>query len=263
MRLLRLRPEEEGSGKGEEEVIGFSSHPILIFIGSFLLIMAFDIPVRIPSIGDVGRFPSAIFLVLTNLVPLFGALFLGWNASSVIVLYWSENVIIGGFNVLKMVVCAASDLKRGVGDRVLQTGRTIHSAFLIVFFTIHFGLFTLGHGICVAILFGADAGDWWGVMPGFVSLFISHAASYVMNFIGNKEYLTASVGQLFVAPYQRIFVMHIVIIFSAFLMLSLGMGLAGLVLLVFLKTNVDLGAHLSERERMAGEGGGWKLKVIG
>ncbi|NIA27398.1 MAG: hypothetical protein GWP02_05020 [Desulfobulbaceae bacterium] len=49
--------------------------------------------------------PSAIILILANLVPLAGVLFLGWRVFDVIILYWAENVVIGVINVLRMITC--------------------------------------------------------------------------------------------------------------------------------------------------------------
>ena len=43
-------------------------------------------------------------LVLANLIPLFGVLYLDWDVGSIVVLYWAENLIIGGYTVLKMLV---------------------------------------------------------------------------------------------------------------------------------------------------------------
>ncbi len=39
--------------------------------------------------------PSAIVLVLVNLLPLGGVLALDWQVFDVLLLYWSENVVIG------------------------------------------------------------------------------------------------------------------------------------------------------------------------
>src|SRR6185436_17917016 len=48
---------------------------------------------------------SACVLIATNALPLLGVLFLGWDTFSIVALYWSENLIIGAINVLKMIVC--------------------------------------------------------------------------------------------------------------------------------------------------------------
>src|SRR4051794_13280890 len=50
------------------------------------------------------RQPSVIALVLANLVPVFGVLVLHWEVFPLMFLFWSENVIVGVFNVLKMLV---------------------------------------------------------------------------------------------------------------------------------------------------------------
>jgi hypothetical protein len=42
--------------------------------------------------------PSAIVLVLVNLLPLGGVLALDWQVFDVLLLYWSENVVIGVVN---------------------------------------------------------------------------------------------------------------------------------------------------------------------
>ena len=49
------------------------------------------------------KLPSAWFLIVVNLIPVFGVFFLGWDAGNVIVLYWLENLAIGAVNVLKIL----------------------------------------------------------------------------------------------------------------------------------------------------------------
>ncbi|MFC1689170.1 DUF6498-containing protein [Pseudomonadota bacterium] len=48
--------------------------------------------------------PSSLALIVANLVPVAGAVFLGWKLSDVMVLYWAESAIIGFFNVCKIAV---------------------------------------------------------------------------------------------------------------------------------------------------------------
>jgi len=43
-------------------------------------------------------------LILSNLIPLIGVLFFGWDVSTILILYWSENVIIGFYNIFKMAM---------------------------------------------------------------------------------------------------------------------------------------------------------------
>ena len=41
-------------------------------------------------------------LVVANLVPVAGMVFMGWELSDVMVLYWAESAIIGLFNIAKI-----------------------------------------------------------------------------------------------------------------------------------------------------------------
>jgi energy-converting hydrogenase Eha subunit C len=53
------------------------------------------------------------------------------------------------------------------------------------------------------------------------------------------------------APYTRVVILHLTIIFGAFAVALLGQPIGALVVMVLLKTGVDLAAHLGERARAA------------
>jgi hypothetical protein len=46
--------------------------------------------------------PSALALIIANLVPVAGTIFLGWKLSDVMVLYWAESAVIGIINICKI-----------------------------------------------------------------------------------------------------------------------------------------------------------------
>src|SRR2546428_13865030 len=56
-----------------------------------------------PSAGVAGLrlSPSALVLVAANLIPLAGVLVFGWTVFATLLLFWVENVIGGGFNILR------------------------------------------------------------------------------------------------------------------------------------------------------------------
>src|ERR1051326_6744828 len=97
-----------------------------------------------PQRGPVSL--STVALVFANAVPLIGVLFLGWQVFPLILLYWLENVIVGGLNVLRM----------GGADPAGPV-RWIAKVFLIPFFCVHFGGFTTIHGVFVFAMFGGPA----------------------------------------------------------------------------------------------------------
>jgi uncharacterized protein DUF6498 len=70
-------------------------------------------------------------------------LFLGWTVFPLVLVYWLENVVVGGFNVAKLVVAKPSE--------PVFWGAKL---FLVPFFIVHFGGFTYVHGALLIALFG-------------------------------------------------------------------------------------------------------------
>jgi hypothetical protein len=197
------------------------------------------------------RLSSAV-LVVANLVPLAGVLFLGWRVFDVLMLYWLENVIIGVVNVMRMVI---------------TPGRS--KWFLVVFFAAHYGVFCFGHLAALIGLFGEayavssaweyffgasmsdpQAAHWqtlqWIAVAGIAA---SHLFSYFSNFVAAGEYRRTRVNTLMTRPYGRIVVLHLSIILGAALIEWLGSPVAMLLVLVAVKIALDLRFHLSERAK--------------
>jgi len=191
---------------------------------------------------------SVLSLIAANLIPLFGVLFWGWSLSAIMVLYWSENVVIGLFNVLKMA--RAKGEIRGSGMLLNNKPVTAaHRASLIGFFIAHFGIFTLVHGIFVFAFFGKDLPDWSILLPAFLFLFLSHGISFGVNFIWKGEYRRVAFTDLFIQPYKRVIIMHPTIILGAYASTALELPEASLFILIGLKTMVDLFSHAREHKK--------------
>ena len=236
---------------------------------------------RLFSLYQIASAPAAIaLLIASNLLPIVGVLFWGWNLWSIIILYWIENGIVGALNVPKMLLAQgdAGSPMSGLGGRIYLTG----------FFCVHYGIFWLVHGIFVWVALPAFAGflsfaDGGGTFPlggvdggfmtsgpfallgvgdavastgprtdvliwGSLALLASHLASFFLNFIGRREYLTRSIGVQMFAPYTRVVVLHLTILFGAFVTAFIGQPIGALVILVGLKTLLDLRLHLREHD---------------
>jgi hypothetical protein len=199
-----------------------------------------------------SKLSSIIALITVNLFPVFGVLFMGWNVFPLMLLYWSENVIIGFYNVLRMAVCTPQ-----------KNESWFIKLFLIPFFIIHYGGFTLGHCAVIITFFGKSffegaAGPRldillhiireYGLPYAALSIFLSHGYSFVMNFLRKGEYKRIPIQKLMMAPYGRIAILHITLIFGAFLVLIFKSQVFVLLLFIFLKIVVDLWAHLREHQ---------------
>jgi len=178
-------------------------------------------------------------LILSNLIPLIGVLFFGWSVSTILILYWSENVIIGFFNIIKMALAKGK-----------TKGPRHYERFpLIGFFIVHFGIFTFGHAAFVFSFFGTDNPSFKNLLPALFPLFISHGVSLFVNFIKNKEYQRVSFDSLFFQPYKRVVIMHLTIIFGAWIATAFHLPSLVLVVLIFLKISVDIFFHKKEHTR--------------
>ena len=198
--------------------------------------------------SSLSRFrTSALALILANLVPLFGVLGLGWNAAAIVVFYWAENLVVGFFNILRMRRARGPLEASGMtlnGRPVTEASRSA----LIAFFALHYGMFTLGHGVFVLAAFGSKfEGSLRDLGTAFLFLAVSHGVSYRRNFLGQGEYLRVSFAALFWLPYKRIFIMHLTIILGGAWAQSKGSPVPALILMVGLKTLIDLVCHLAER----------------
>jgi hypothetical protein len=196
--------------------------------------------------------PSVLALMAANLFPLAGVIFLGWDVFPLLVLFWMENLVIGAYTVIKMLLIPGSNAGWAA------------KFSLIPFFCLHYGIFTLVHGVFVFVMFGgiligetpsAEAASTgqkildyqlgWGALI----LLVSHGISLFRNYIGAGEYKTSNLNQVMSEPYGRVVVLHITIVLGGFLIMLLGSPLAGLILLIVLKTAIDLRAHLREHAK--------------
>jgi hypothetical protein len=87
-----------------------------------------------------------------------------------------------------------------------------------------------------------------GLTWALLALTASHLFSFFTNFIGRGEYRRVTVPLLMFQPYGRIVVMHIAILFGAFLIMALGSPVWMLVILIIGKTIMDLGLHMLQRQ---------------
>ena len=205
-----------------------------------------------------GSLPlSAWALLLSNIPPLAGVFFWGWDAFQLLVLFWLENVVIGVIHVFRLALA-------GGGSPAERAGRF----FLVPFFMVHYGLFTFVHGVFIVVLCGPvspfrgdgavlDPADlpslvWSSFGSGGLALPLlvlagSHLFSFVSNYILKGEYKKARPSVLMTRPYGRVVVLHLAILGGGFLAFFLGSPAWILVLLVLLKSGLDLKAHLKER----------------
>jgi hypothetical protein len=226
---------------------------------------------------------SVALLVAVNLLPLLGVLLApaAFKVPTILVLYWVENGIVGLLNVPKILLASGPlepatrtvDVRSVAPDIGRRSGPT-EKAILVPFFLVHYGTFWLVHGVFVFAL-PAIAGvggftdfrtledgsiqffnptlaepNWGAVAFGSIAFAVSRIASFFWNYVGRREYLRVTPMQEMFAPYGRVVVLHLTILLGAFVTLSIGSPVGAIVVLVLLKTGLDLWLHLREHGRV-------------
>ncbi len=215
---------------------------------------------------------SSLVLITANLVPFFGVAFFNWDILAILLLYWTESVIIGGLNVLKIIACQNEDCTDGTVQpanmalspeeyrKQYPLSATGLKIMMVPFFIVHYGGFCYGHVNFVVGLFGSDnslnprvgaalAELWQGPFwIAVAAIFGSHLFSFFTNYIGRGEYQRVNVNTLMFQPYGRIVIMHVAIIFGACLAMVFGSFLPVLMVLIVGKILIDM--HLHEKERL-------------
>lgn len=200
-----------------------------------------------------ARTPLAVRLaavLIFNAVPLVGVLWLGWSVAVVMLLYWAENVVVGVFALVRMLVSGAV---RGPAD-------ARGAVFLGAFFVLHYGAFCTGHLIFVVLitLGGAganavqtgsmfvqgpklvlEAAGVWGVgaLAGLHAVFF---IDWLRRGGPRRDDPRNLMGQ----PYARMILLHLAIIAGGAAAIALGAPVWSVVVLVTLKTAYDAGAEL-------------------
>lgn len=217
---------------------------------------------------------SLAALVVANVLVAVQALRWEWGYYQVFLIYWLEALIIGGYNVLRMLVVGL------FGDRPFgawlsqRVGFSLGSRIFMTllgagFFALKFGGFALATGFWILMLpaFLDDAGNpaaqrvleglhGVGEGTGFAAgvLVASHGFSFFWNFLAKREFATQSVLGLLFWPYLRVALVLVVVIGGLFVV-KLNPGIASatalILLLVLAKTIADAATHLWEHGKNA------------
>lgn len=192
-----------------------------------------------------------------NAVPLLGVLLWQWNVFELMVLYWIENIVIGFVTLLAMVLISAREGITGL----------IGGLFMGAFFTVHYGMFCMGHGVFVLALFyegetnGIDMTGLFALItflremdlwPGFYWALAGIIIVQLVQLAHNWSTLAGNeLGRVMMSPYGRIIILHITLIFGGMLVMALDEPAAALALLIVLKTGFDLGLLTFGKKRKA------------
>ncbi|WP_296814710.1 DUF6498-containing protein [Brevundimonas sp.] len=191
-----------------------------------------------------ARGPVVAAIIVGNLIPIFGVLFLGWSAGSILILYWIENAIVGLFTLPRILMAEGESPE--IAGRENPPGR-LGTA---MFFLIHYGIFWTVHGVFAGVLaasFPRVEGDGLWTAGSFalavLAMVVTHGLMFWRTWIRIDARRTASpVGEMF-KPYGRLIVLHVTVLLGAFGLSQLGAPAWTITLLCVGKMILELGAE--------------------
>ncbi len=198
---------------------------------------------------------SSISLIFVNLLPILGAIFLGWDIYTLLLIYWSENVVVGIFTVIK-ILKAENILDRNgkykievIKPQTDPAKENDKKGSYLGAFLFTYGGFCLIHGIILMTIVSTEVVNIialiLNMVIGFALIFISHLISYKTNYIDKEEYKNTSVVEIFIRSFKRIFIIQFTMVILFFLLRGVD-NLIAVSVMVVIKIIADLIGHRSE-----------------
>ncbi len=205
--------------------------------------------------------PSALVLFFSNVLFIVFAIVCSVSLGEVLFVYWLQSVIIGSFNILKILMYpfASNSSTRGYyssNGKIFSLDSLKGRLIIAFFFVFHYGFFHFVYLIFIGAPNLFLANEVSPILIGGLIFFIPHLFSFFFNLKSDlaKKW---DVIKLMFLPYSRILPMHITIIFGAVIMLLIGMPLyfifgnigvrfaelLVMILFTLIKMLVDLSSH--------------------
>ncbi|MCX5786644.1 MAG: DUF6498-containing protein [Elusimicrobia bacterium] len=188
----------------------------------------------------IPRRVSSYTLIASNLVPIVMAPHDAAGIQEILAFYWTESVILGFFNILKILFASASDkypepvtfkmLNSRDCDVLAALGSNMGffgKLFIAIFFTFPFlmylglyGVFLVGFFIDSAWLPLILKIKWW-----LLGLFISHGASFLLDYLASSEFRRTRSENLLEPLFSRLMITNLALLAVAGIFNSLGVWL--------------------------------------
>jgi hypothetical protein len=203
---------------------------------------------------------SDLLLIIANLLPLYGVWFEGWDPRQMFLVYCLETIIIGGYNVIRMIIVTLyrkKDVWEGAGgSRIMVRGW-----FFILFFIFHYGFFVFIQTAIFAGVSGLPSSGSFGPFTFLGKIFsyltmdartvlyifvVMYGLRMMFDFIVSGRYRRTSLGVLMFQPYLRIFIQQFVVILGS-IFLAFGAGKIFMFIFVIIKLYAEIFINFDRR----------------
>ena len=195
-------------------------------------------------------------LLLINLVPLYGVLFLGWQAIIIILFYVAETIMVGVIHVFKMSALYIMNHKNPAAlavDRSANSG--VSGLGLIPFFIFHFGFFVFVQMMVFGGFTDQNLIKSFGMLftgnykYALAIIFITKLTLLISELFWDPEVETKLPDDVFFEPYPRIFVQQFMVILGGGFAMFNKSVMGYLIILILCKTILDLAIANIGKER--------------
>lgn len=193
-------------------------------------------------------------ILLSNALTIVVAVYQNWDLRPLLIVYWSQSVIIGVFNFLRMIW-----LQKFTTEGLTSNGRPVAANekgkwSTAIFFALHYGIF---HVVYAVFLFGflfengpgafdgATDYGWGWLLLGILGFLAGHAFSFRTNVAADLRGCP-NLGTMMFLPYARIIPMHLTMILG----MGWGSQRSSLLLFLVLKTIADWLMHVVEHRAL-------------
>ena len=189
--------------------------------------------------------PSTITLIVANAVPIAGLIFWNWNIGEILLLFWIEAAIIGIYTLVKV----------GIVDRLVFVVRGPFAAFAFAFILFWLLMVTLmiSHEVNKIITGVYQKQDYAAIArslsPAIVAFVISHGVSFVLDFLGKKEYLHFSSEKIAAGFFMHLIPFFAATLIAAFVVSAFGNVIALFLIAILVKLALDIAVHQGDHGR--------------
>ncbi|MFN0728844.1 DUF6498-containing protein [Polaribacter gochangensis] len=196
-----------------------------------------------PTVQNIFVWISAMYLLIL--------LFIGKaDAMAILFSYFLETIIIGVFNVLKLIWTIHFNTKKSSSSGITGYG-------LVLFFLVHYGFFVAIQSVFGFALF--SFGDTEiikepfnllenyqiilnleGIKYALPAIVFMHFGKFIVDFIMGKKYLKFTPEDIMIKPYVRIFIQQFVVIIAFFFIVFNQVGIIAAILLITFRLVIDL-----------------------
>ncbi|MDP3696681.1 MAG: DUF6498-containing protein [Candidatus Taylorbacteria bacterium] len=249
-------------------------HAILKGIINFFSLLRKAPEVIRPIFLFLKTYPSVISIVAVNLMPLIGVIWFGWSSFSILFTYWVQTGIIGYFSLLKikkvaefspaelpirvMAFAVRRSKKAKLVTEIIRDYRGVYlfgmvaSIIPLIFFTGYAskGVFNFSVFSSSFYITALAVRDSFGIIVfGSLLFVLNHGYSYIVNFVGKKEFLHSNLAIQLSDPIERVGTIWAAVFLGITMLGFIPHLIAILIVLVIFKTMFDVYEHLKEHGR--------------